>query len=239
MKNYIHGYWIGQFLATKNWGKTSEETRDYFSTIAPYMLKNEPIPASYGKKSLVFTIGSRVKISTYDISGEDFRQTMEIFSSSVANPKGEKSVRQFLNLIENSVGLIVVVDLARRITSREAFNSLPNQPQHILDALAEQVVPLCRGVEYTMRVNKHMGDKTLTFIFTKTDIHGQSSEKVKTILTTAYAPLFSHLTDEGITHQEFCVAYTGCDLLSDGTVEYGVQGIEPFVRGLHSNASKE
>ncbi len=231
---------LGHFLAEKVWGGTTDATRDYFLKITPNMLRNEPIPATYGKQSLGFRIGSRLTVSTYDISGEDFRQAMNVFSSPTANPKSDKSVKQFLALVENSIGLIVVVDLARRITNREAFEKLSKdqQREHILEALAEQVVPLCRGVEHTIKVNENMGKKMLFFIFTKTDIHRQLIKPGKNILTTAYAPLFFHLQDKRISHKEYSVAYTGCRMSPEGTVEYGIKGIGNFILDLHQLGSK-
>lgn len=230
---------LGEFLAAEGWGGTTAATRDYFRQIKPFMLRNEPIPATYGKQRLEFKIGN-LTVSTYDIAGEDFRQAMNVFSSPIENPKGEKSVKQFLSLVEHSIGLIVIVDLARRITTRKDFQQLSQeqQQQHILDALSEQVVPLGRGVEHTINVNKKMGEKMLYFIFTKTDIHHQVVKPGKNILTTAYAPLFAHLEEKGVSHREYSMAYTGCRMTAENTVEYGIKGIKKFVMDLHDLSLK-
>ena len=180
------------------------------------------------------TFRTDLLLSTHDISGGDFNSCMQKLSRPASHPESDPDVRRFMNLLRASDGLIVVMDLARRILTREEFQALPDQQrkEHILQALAEQVLPLCRGLEMAMRVNSNMEGKPVIFAYTKSDIHGLSEDYVQRNLLTAYPMLIQALRERGVDISICCLSYEGAHLVDSGSVEFRVRGVDTLLTRL-------
>lgn len=236
---------LGHFLASNQWGEPTGETAEYFYQISTSMLKNEPIASTYGKRALKFEFNSihmehegfnlklptQLVLSTYDISGGDFKNLMRKFSSPTSHPERDGNIKKFFDLLDNSDGLMIVVDLARRILQAEDYQSLSKKEKeiHLLNSLAEQVMPLCIGIEQALRVNKDIAGKPLFFIFTKADIHGLSLEMMENLIRSAYSVLLARLENKGVIIKFFKVAYRGTEMQEDGVIEYGIEGAKEFL----------
>ena len=141
-------------------------------------------------------------------------------------------MRQFFSLVVNADGLLVVVDLARRLRTREEFaRSRQRSADHLRAALAEQVA-LCRGIETAIQMNTSMRGKPIFFIFTKADIHRLPVAQVRSLIHTAYSILFNRLRHQGIECHEHCVAYAGSTRDADGSLSYRIEGVEELLADL-------
>lgn len=185
--------------------------------------------------SFTWSFRRPMRISTYDMSGSQFENCMRVFDTASANPESDPEVRRFMDIVRGSDGLIVIVDLARRITSPGAFSALlPEQRErHLLGALAEQVMPLCRGVARALAANPDMAGKPIIFAYTKQDIHGLSDELVRRMLETAYSPLFASLKRRNVLVEHCCLAYEGVHRDErTGEVRFGVRGANELLAKL-------
>ena len=185
--------------------------------------------------SFTWSFRRPMRISTYDMSGSQFENCMRVFDTASANPESDPEVRRFMDIVRGSDGLIVIVDLARRITSRQAFTALraEERERHLLGALAEQVMPLCRGVARALAANPNMAGKPIIFAYTKHDIHCLSDEQVRRMLETAYAPLFASLRRRNVLVEHCCLAYEGVHRdESTGEVRFGVRGTNELLAKL-------
>ncbi|MDH7571368.1 MAG: hypothetical protein QHJ73_17455 [Armatimonadota bacterium] len=239
---------IGRYLSDSGYGHPSVETARYFYEIDPYMLRNQPIPASVLKQPLVLHVNRIVVnrggevcafpvnlvISSHDIPGGALVEVTRIFQTPVPDPLADPNVKRFFAFVQNADGLIVVVDLARRLRTREQFELLTRAEReaHLRAALAEQVAPLCRGIETTIQLNGDMRGKPFFFVFTKSDIHRLSVEEARTLIRTAYSILFNRLRHQGIDCREHCVAYAGTSRQPDGSILYRIEGVEELIADM-------
>jgi len=85
---------------------------------------------------------ANVLLSTNDMSGAEFRAAMHMLNEPNINFAGEPLTRKFMDVIDGCDGCAAVIDLVRN-HSAEDFS----RDRNILrTALAEQVVPLIRGI---------------------------------------------------------------------------------------------
>lgn len=155
-------------------------------------------PAAYRQDAVVeqqrggVTIACDFLLSTYDLSGTQFKDAMEGLSEPSRNQGGDPQTLQFINALQNGEGVIVIVDVARRILSGEEFER--ERVKHIRAALAEQVVPLVKGIQLTITKRK-LTNKVfpLFLVFTKRDIHQLSREQLDAIVKDVFAILIAGL----------------------------------------------
>lgn len=239
---------IGRYLSDHGYGQPSADTARYFYEIDPYMLRNAPLPASVQKQPLLLEVHTivlerdgfqrelpvRMVISSHDIPGGELVEITRIFQTPTSDPMAHPGVKRFFAFVQNADGLIVVVDLVRRIRTREEFAALgPSEREaHIRAALAEQVAPLCRGIETTLQINPRMRGKPIFFVFTKSDIHCLPVEEVRILVRTAYSILFNRLRYQGLECREHCVAYCGSTRAEDGGILYHIQGVEQLLADI-------
>jgi hypothetical protein len=180
------------------------------------------------------TFKADLVISSYDISGGDFTRCMSLFTHPVERPEADPDFGRFADLMRESDGLIVMIDLARRIRSRAQFLALSEkeQSEHILRSLAEQVGPVCHGIEMVLRLNSHMHGKPVIFGFTKADIHGRDEEWVERLLFSACATMIGVLRDRGVSIYTCCLAYEGRRLDVGGNLYYCVKGVDILLTRL-------
>ena len=183
---------------------------------------------------LVFSFKRPLVLSTHDISGGDFRSILETFNRPVAVPRADDNVRSFIALLEHAEGVVVVVDLARDVLTKEQYRalSLEQRKQHLLAALAEQVQPLCRGVREVIRVNGGMRGKPVYFVVTKSDIHGHTQEQVENLLLGAYATLIERLRREEVFIRVCCTAYSVTVDNDTLKTRASVTGVREFLEDL-------
>ncbi len=240
---------IGRYLSDSGYGQPSVETARYFYEIDPFMLRNAPIPASVQKQPLVLQVNTvvlnrgglqrelpvRLVISSHDTPGGELVEVTNVIQTPTPDgPLAHPIVRQFFSLVVNADGLLVVVDLARRLRTREEFAALSptEREDHLRAALAEQVAPLCRGIETAIQMNTSMRGKPIFFIFTKADIHCLPVAQVRSLIHTAYSILFNRLRHQGIECHEHCVAYAGSTRDADGSLSYRIEGVEELLADL-------
>lgn len=236
---------IGRYLSDSGHGQPSVDTARYFYEIDPFMLRNAAIPASVQKQPLVLHVDTvvldkggierelpvRMVISSHDVPGGELVEVTKVFQAPAPDPLGHPEVKRFFTSVEKADGLIVVVDLARRIRSRDEFLALDPEEReaHIRSALAEQVAPLCRGIETAIQLNDNMRGKPIFFVFTKSDIHRMPVAQVRSLIHTAYSILFNRLRHQGIECREHCVAYAGSRRDPDGSIRYTIEGVEELL----------
>lgn len=239
---------IGRYLSDSGYGEPTTDTARYFYEIDPFMLRNAPVPASVQKQPLILDVNTvvlergedkreipvRLRISSHDIPGGELVEVAGVFQASLSDPLEHPVVRRFFSFVQGADGLMVVVDLARRIRSRAEFLELSPEARegHIRAALAEQVAPLCRGIETVIQINNSMRGKPIFFIFTKSDIHCIPAQHVRSLIRTAYSILFNRLRHQGVECREHCVAYSGSERLEDGSIRYGIEGVQELLADI-------
>ena len=147
---------------------------------------------------------------------------------------GHPTVRRFFSFAQGADGLFVGVDLARRIRTREEFLALSDgeRERHIRASLAEQVVPLCRGVETAVQINPPMRGRPVFFVFTKCDIHRVPMEEARLLLRSSCSILYNRLRYQGLECREHAVAYSGSARREDGSLCFGIEGVQELLADI-------
>lgn len=239
---------IGRYLSDTGYGQPSAATARYFYEIDPFMLRNAPVPASVQKQALALEVNTVVLkregleqkipvhmvISSHDIPGGELVEVTKATQSINPDLLGNPILKQFFSFVTKADGLIAVVDLARRIRTGAEFLALSpeERDEHLRAALAEQVIPLCRGIEVALQMNSSMRGKPIFFVFTKADIHGLSVEQVQVLVRTAYSILYNRLRLQGVECREHCVAYAGSTRQKDGSLSYTIEGVEELLADM-------
>ncbi len=168
-------------------------------------------------------------LSTNDLSGTQFKDAMERLSEPSAKLGGDAQTQRFLEVLEGGDGAIVVVDIVRREMSPEQFAFDRNNI--IRRALAEQVVPLVRGIQLSLlRGNRRNKIFPLFLVFPKRDIHQLSRQQLKTIINEVFALLLANL-DERVVIRIHSVQNLGfgVDTESYLALERKTEGIGLFI----------
>lgn len=140
------------------------------------------------------TIPADFLISTNDLSGEQFKNAMRRLSEPTARLGEDPQIRQFLQILDNGEGAIVVVDVVRRDMGPDEFRQ--NRVAYVREALAEQVVPLVRGIQLSiMKGNKQNKVFPLFLVFTKRDVHQYSRSELDQVVKEVFAILLAGLED--------------------------------------------
>jgi len=125
-------------------------------------------------------------ISTNDLSGTQFKDSVERLAEPTARLGGDPQTQRFLQVLEAGEGAIIVVDVVRREMTTEEFTR--HAVKYIRDALAEQVVPLARGIQLSiMKGNRRNKVFPLFLVFTKRDIHQLTRARLEQIFREVFA----------------------------------------------------
>lgn len=130
-------------------------------------------------------------LSTKDLSGTQFKDAMDRLSDPSSRLGGDPQTQRFLQVLEGGDGAIVVVDVVRQEMTAEQFTA--DRKRYIRLALAEQVVPLVRGIQLSLLRGKQEGRFPLFLVFTKRDIHGLSRHELEAIVREVFAILLANL----------------------------------------------
>lgn len=137
------------------------------------------------------TVFANFVLSTKDLSGAQFKDAMDRLSDPTARLGADPQTQRFLEILDGGDGAIIVVDVVRQEMTREQFAS--DKKKYIRMALAEQVVPLVRGIQLSLMRGKKEGRFPLFLVFTKRDIHGLSRRELESIVREVFAILLANL----------------------------------------------
>lgn len=172
-------------------------------------------------------------ISTNDLSGTQFNDAMERLSEPTSRLGGDPQTQRFLQVLEAGEGAIIVVDVVRREMTTEEFAR--DDRKHIRNALAEQVVPLARGIQLSiMKGNKRNKVFPLFLVFTKRDIHQISRARLDQIVKEVFAILLANL-EEHVKVRVHSVQNIGFGIDPDSVLdmEGQTEGIGFFLADLY------
>jgi hypothetical protein len=131
-------------------------------------------------------------ISTNDLSGTQFKDAVGRLAEPTARLGGDPQTQRFLQVLEAGEGAIIVVDVVRQEMTTDEFTQ--EARRHIRRALAEQVVPLARGIQLSiMKGSKRNKVFPLFLVFTKRDIHQLSRAELEKIVKEVFAILLANL----------------------------------------------
>ena len=138
------------------------------------------------------TIACNYQISTNDLSGEQFNNAMIRLSVPTARLGADPQTRRFRDVLDDAEGAIVVVDVVRQVTDPDVF--MQDRVGHVREALAEQVVPLVRGIQLsTLHGSKRNKVFPLFLVFTKRDIHQYARAELERVVREVFAILLAGL----------------------------------------------
>lgn len=126
----------------------------------------------------------KLLFSTNDLSGAEFVAAMQQLSEPNIHFAGEPLTKNFVKIIDQCDAAIAIIDLVRH----RVGGQVRNRREMIKQALAEQVIPLIRGIELSVRhrntVNRVF---PLFLVFTKRDEHQLSREKLYEMVDEVFA----------------------------------------------------
>lgn len=184
-----------------NYEQVNGHARGFAEWQTPYMTPLSDLPGpdesekNYGEQDKDSElIPCDFLIATNDLSGTQFKDATERLAEPTSQLGGDPQTRRFLQVLEAGEGAIVVVDVVRGEMTHEEFTRDPRK--HIRRALAEQVVPLARGIQLSiMKGNKRNKVFPLFLVFTKRDIHQLSRDTLEQIVNEVFAILLANLEE--------------------------------------------
>lgn len=133
-------------------------------------------------------------LSTNDLSGTQFKDAVGRMAEPTSKLGGDPQTRRFLEVLEEGEGAIIIVDVVRREMTTEEFTR--DTVRYIRSALAEQVMPLARGIQLSI-LKRSRRNKVfpLFLVFTKRDIHQLSCDRLEQIVKEVFAILLANLEE--------------------------------------------
>ncbi|MBS7281132.1 MAG: hypothetical protein KIH09_15055 [Candidatus Freyarchaeota archaeon] len=210
---------LAYVVSRYGWGYPDSETSLYISDMLSFIFKGEPIPPTYKSrpirvelKEVDLGVGKKKKLnlilSTEDYSGQEYEDAMKQLREAGLSGQLSGTVEKFRQMILNSKGIIIIVDLVGRTpTTPEEFEAERNK--RILNALSEQVSPLATGIELLLSGGKDILKKPFFFVFTKSDIHRLTTEQISEYFDKAMAIPMSRLKGKKVTIKKYAVSSVG------------------------------
>ncbi len=172
---------------------------------------------------------SNLFLSTNDLSGLEFKNAMLALSEPNMRFHDDPLTKKFMGVVERCDGIVAIVDLVRRHT-RENFVFGRDQ---IRKALAEQVLPLIRGIELAIeRGNYENRVFPLFLVFTKKDVHCQSREVLDAMVREIFAIMLARLEDK-VKLRIHAVTNMGFGEDTDSLLNKDSEGIGMILADLH------
>lgn len=181
---------LAHMVSERGWGQVKgREGHTYLQNfISDVVNDDKEIPATMENTEITIEINRietehvrrdcNLLISTEDFSGGDFEKAMESIDDSSDLTEGDTG--EFLELYQNSQGLIVIVDVVRG----EVGNFQEDPEGYALSAMSEQLVPLASALDMTIKKGVSMANspsiegKPIFIVFTKSDIHQMSAQEL-------------------------------------------------------------
>lgn len=155
--------------------------------------EDEDVPEEEEKGSE--TVSCNLVLSTNDLSGLQFTQAMMRLSEPSANLGGDARTKPFLKVLNACQGAIAVIDIVRKNITAEEFKQ--DRKELIRQNLAEQVIPLLRGVELALRNRKNSKQIfPLFLIFTKRDVHQLDRQELTEIVWEIFPILLARYKNQ-------------------------------------------
>ena len=173
------------------------------------------------------------QLSTNDLSGEQFEQAMARLSEPTAQLGADPQTRRFLQILDSGEGAIIAVDIVRQVTDPEVFKK--NRVAYVRQALAEQVVPLVRGIQLSaLQRDKTSAVFPLFLVFTKRDIHQYPRAELEQVVREVFAILLAGL-DDYVRIRVHCVQNIGFGVDPESILQLEVasEGIGFFLADLY------
>lgn len=137
-------------------------------------------------------VAANLILSTNDMSGSEFSLAMEQLSEPNATLGGEPMTAKFIEILHGCDGCVAVIDMVRNETITDN-----NREQVFRLALAEQVVPIIRGIELAiLQRNTENRLFPLFLVFPKADLHRLSRRDLYEMMEDVLALLLARLRDK-------------------------------------------
>ncbi|MEM3563805.1 MAG: hypothetical protein QXR19_11280 [Candidatus Jordarchaeaceae archaeon] len=210
---------LAYVVSRYGWGSPDNETSLYISDMLSYVLKGEPIPTTYKSRPISVELREvnlgdgkkkrlNIILSTEDYSGQEYEDAMKQLREGGLSGQLSGTVEKFRQMILNSKGIIIIVDLVGRTpTTPQEFEI--GRDKRILNALSEQVSPLATGIELLLSSGKDISKKPFFFVFTKSDIHRLTTEQVSEHFDKVMAIPMSRLIRQGVIIKKYAVSSVG------------------------------
>ena len=211
---------LGYLISRYGWGTVCATASVYFNKLLEYVLRGEPIPPTYKNYPIEIKINSIVLpednlkpipcnliIYTEDFRGKDYEFVMNelVFKAEKNKNDFYKVFEKFRNLYKGADGIIAIIDLVGNATT-EDFRK--NKTKFILNALSRQVIPIIKGIQLVSEVT-NLRKKPVFFVFTKSDIHGLSTDEISKYFDKIMEKTLKKLKDKGAIIKKYTVCSLG------------------------------
>lgn len=208
---------LGYLISNYKWGEVGRATSVYFNDLLKLVTREEKIPPTPSNYPIDIEIkkvhignnirNCNISLSTEDFSGPEYENAMSELAFEGTEIKHSEKAIKFSKLYSKTDGIIVVIDIVREINDKKIF--CKDIERNVRLAFSEQISPLARGIELTLRNNPNMHAKPIFFIFPKSDIHNLSKEEIAYYLERIMAITLARLENRGVNIKVHTVSSLG------------------------------